>query len=203
MSERWVPLDVTTCDPDPLAQFARWFEEARDVMAEPEAVTLVTVDGRGHPSARMVLLRHRDEATLGWFTNYHSRKGRDLAENPRAALVWYCEALGRQVRAEGLVAAMSAAASDAYFARRPRGHQLSAHASAQSEPLASRAQLEELVARADARYAGVAVPRPDHWGGYLLTPDAVEFWQRRDDRLHDRVAYERAGDTWRRQRLAP
>ncbi len=203
MSERWVPLDVATCDPDPVSQFRRWFDEALEVMAEREAVTLVSADSSGRPSARMVLLRYVDDHSFGWYTNYHSRKGRELAANPHAALLWYCEPLGRQVRVEGDVAPMTPDESDAYFATRPRAHQLSAHASAQSEPLTSRAQLEQLVSEMTTRFEGREVPRPEHWGGYRLTPDAFEFWQRRDDRLHDRVAYERHDGVWRRERLAP
>jgi pyridoxamine 5'-phosphate oxidase len=203
MNERWVPLDVATCDPDPVVQFRRWFDDALEVMAEREAVTLVSADSSGRPSARMVLLRYVDDRTFGWYTNYHSRKGRELAANPHAALLWYCEPLGRQVRVEGDVAPMTPGESDAYFATRPRAHQLSAHASAQSEPLDSREQLEQLVAEVTARFEGRDVPRPEHWGGYRLTPGAVEFWQRRDDRLHDRVAYERRDGGWRRERLAP
>jgi len=203
VSERWVPLDVATCDPDPVAQFRRWFDEALEVMDEREAVTLVSAGSSGRPSARMVLLRYVDDHTFGWYTNYHSRKGRELAANPHAALLWYCEPLGRQVRVEGDVAPMTPDESDTYFATRPRAHQLSAHASAQSEPLASRAQLERLVAEVTARFEGREVPRPEYWGGYRLTPGAVEFWQRRDDRLHDRVAYERRDGVWRRERLAP
>lgn len=200
---RWVPLEVEDCDADPMVQFRLWFDEAREVMAEREAVALVSADATGAPSARMVLLRHLDARSFGWYTNYRSRKGRELEANPRAALLWYCEALGRQVRAEGRVERMTPAESDAYFAQRPRAHQIGAHASAQSEPLASRAALEALVAVTEARFSGLRVPRPEHWGGYRLVPEAVEFWQRRDDRLHDRVLYERAGVAWRRERRAP
>ncbi|MDE3064165.1 MAG: pyridoxamine 5'-phosphate oxidase [Acidobacteriota bacterium] len=186
-----------------MVQFRLWFDEAREVMAEREAIALVSADATGAPSARMVLLRHLDARSFGWYTNYRSRKGRELEANPRAALLWYCEALGRQVRAEGRVERMTPAESDAYFAQRPRAHQIGAHASAQSEPLASRAALEALVAVTEARFSGLSVPRPAHWGGYRLVPEAVEFWQRRDDRLHDRVLYERAGVAWRRERRAP
>lgn len=203
MSEQWVPLDVATCDPDPMVQFHRWFDEALGVVSEREAVALVSADAARHPSARMVLLRYVDDRSFGWYTNFDSRKGRELAANPHAALLWYCEPLGRQVRVEGVVARMAESESDAYFASRPRAHQLSAHASAQSQPLASRAELERAVAEVSARFDGRDVPRPEQWGGHRLTPDAFEFWQRRDDRLHDRVSYERVDGGWQRERRAP
>lgn len=203
MSERWEPLDVGECEPDPFVMFRRWFDEALGEMPEREAITLVTATPDGRPSARMVLLRHVDETTFGWYTNYESRKGRELSANAHAALLWYCEPRGRQVRVEGLVAPMSVEASDAYFATRPRGHQLGAHASAQSEPVASRASLEARVVELEVRYAGCEVPRPAHWGGYLLTPSAFEFWQHRRDRLHDRVVYAPERGAWRRERRAP
>ena len=203
MSERWIPLDLADTDEDPLVQFRRWFDEARAEMREPEAITVVTATPDGRPSARMVLLRHVAGDGLGWFTNYHSRKGRELEANPRAALLWYCEPLGRQVRVEGAVRQMSAEASDAYFASRPRGHQLGAHASAQSEVLASRADFEERLAEVEARFAGVDVPRPPHWGGFLLVPEYYEFWQHRQDRLHDRIVYRLDEALWRRERLSP
>jgi pyridoxamine 5'-phosphate oxidase len=198
-----VPLDPATCAADPFVQFSSWFDEALPVMAEREAVALVTVDELGRPGARMVLRRLVDDHSLGWFTNYDSRKGRELAHNPHAAILWYCEAQGRQVRVEGEVERADAAASDAYFATRSRGSQLGAHASAQSRPLASRAELDALVEAAARRYDGSDVPRPTNWGGYVMTPQYFEFWQRHDDRLHDRVAYEPDGARWRRRRLAP
>ncbi|HEV7958899.1 MAG TPA: pyridoxamine 5'-phosphate oxidase [Acidimicrobiales bacterium] len=203
MSERWIPLDVADVDPDPFEQFQLWFAEALGEMADREAIALVTATHEGLPSARMVLLRHHDSTSFGWYTNYDSRKGHELAENPHAALLWYCEPLGRQVRIEGPVEKMTAAESDAYFAGRPRGSQLGAHASHQSEPLASRAELEERVAEFARRYEGEEVPRPENWGGYRLTPTRFEFWQHRDDRLHDRVVYLPAGALWRRERQSP
>jgi pyridoxamine 5'-phosphate oxidase len=203
VSERWRPLEVADTDPDPLAQFRRWFDEALGEMPEREAITLVTASRDARPSARMVLLRHLGDDGLGWFSHYRSRKGREIDENPRAALLWYCEPLGRQVRVEGEVHHMSVEASDEYFAARPRGHQIGAHASAQSEVLASRAQLEERVVDEQRRFEGRGVPRPEDWGGFLLVPDYFEFWQHRRDRLHDRVRYLAQGPSWRRERLSP
>jgi pyridoxamine 5'-phosphate oxidase len=203
MSERWVPLDVSDVDPDPFAQFEQWFDEARGEMAERDAIALVTATSSGLPSARMVLLRHHDGSSFGWYTNYESRKGRELQENPAAALLWYCEPLGRQIRIEGAVEKMSSAQSDAYFAGRPRGSQLGAHASHQSEPLATRAELEERLSDLGARFKGRDVPRPENWGGFLLTPARFEFWQHREDRLHDRVVYLPEGSSWRRERQSP
>lgn len=204
MSPTWLPLDAGDCDPDPLAQFARWYDEARDLLPEPDAVCLATASAAGAPSARMVLLRHRGPDAVGWYTNYASRKGADLAENPVAAVTWYCEPQGRSVRLEGPVERMDEALSDAYFAGRPRASQIGAHASAQSTPLESRAELEARVAAAEARFAGRDVARPEHWGGYLLRPARVEFWQHRESRLHDRIVYTPAGDgTWERTRYSP
>jgi pyridoxamine 5'-phosphate oxidase len=184
-------------------QFGRWFDEARDVVREREAVTLVSASRDARPSARMVLLRHVDESTFGWFTNYDSRKGRELEENPFAALLWYCEPLGRQIRIEGTVARMSADDSDRYFASRPRGHQIGAHASAQSTVLETRAQLERRVADLETSFEGREVPRPTNWGGFALSPRTFEFWQHREDRLHDRVSYRIVSGEWYRERLAP
>lgn len=203
MSELWVPLDVSDTDEDPLVQFRRWFDEAVPHMRERDTVALVTATCDARPSARMVLLRHVGEDGLGWFSNYDSRKARELRENPHASLLWYCEPLGRQVRIEGEVRLMDAAASDAYFAERPRGHQIGAHASAQSSVLATRATLEERREEMERKFSGSDVPRPENWGGFLLVAQYYEFWQHRSDRLHDRVAYVRVAPKWRRERLSP
>jgi pyridoxamine 5'-phosphate oxidase len=198
-----VTLDVTNVDPDPFAQFQVWFDEARPLMHEPEAVVLATATENGLPSARMVLLRLHDERSFGWYSNYESRKGGELAANAHAALLWYCEPLGRQIRVEGAVEKMSPVASDAYFATRARASQLGARASDQSRPLESRAALEERFDEQRDDYEGRDVPRPDYWGGYRLTPNRFEFWQHRDDRLHDRVIYLLEDSTWRRERQSP
>lgn len=203
MSEHWTPLDVADVDANPFRQFERWFAEAEGLMPERDAVALATASFDASPSVRMVLLRHHDGTTFGWYTNYESRKADQLEESPRAAILWYCEPLGRQIRIEGLVQKASPASSDAYFASRSRGSQLGAHASHQSRRLDSRATLEESVANFDVEFRGRDVPRPDYWGGYLLTPDRFEFWQHRDDRLHDRVIYLLEGATWRVERQSP
>jgi pyridoxamine 5'-phosphate oxidase len=203
-NERWVPLDPSSLPADPFAAFEAWFAEASESMREPEAICIATADATGQPRARMVLLRGRDERGFCFFTNYESRKGRDLAENPRAALLWYAEPLGRQVRIEGDVEQLSAEESDAYFAGRPRGHQLGAHVSSQSEPIEDRHALESKVDEVEGRFEGVEVPRPAHWGGYRLVPRHFEFWQHRTDRLHDRVVFAPGPDGgWTTVRLQP
>jgi len=201
---RWIPLDVDSLDPNPFSAFEAWWDEAVAVVREPEAICLATSDASGQARARMVLLRGRDERGFCFFTNYESRKGRDLEENPRAALLWYVEPLGRQVRIEGSVVQLSAEESDTYFATRPRGHQVGAHASQQSQAIASRDALESRVAELDQAFEGHEIPRPAHWGGYRLIPQHFEFWQHRSDRLHDRVFYELLPDgSWSRTRHQP
>jgi pyridoxamine 5'-phosphate oxidase len=199
------PLSESELDPDPMAQFAAWFEEARAAgIRLPEAMVLATAGADGAPSARFVLLNGFDERGFVFFANYESRKGRELADNPRGALVFHWDPLGRQVRIEGPVERISAEESDSYFATRPRGARLSALASAQSEVVESREALEARVAELSAEYPGDAVPRPRHWGGYRLTPRAIELWQHREDRLHDRLRYRRSDDgAWLIERLAP
>lgn len=197
-------MDERDLDPDPLRQFERWFAEARETGIEaPEAMTLATSTPGGRPSARMVLLKAADERGFGFHTNYESRKGRELAANPRAALLFWWQPLGRQVRVEGEVGRVPPAESESYFRSRPLGSRLAAWASPQSRPLADRGELDRLYADALARFPGEEVPLPPHWGGLRLVPDAYEFWQHGDDRLHDRVRYERDGGSWSRVRLAP
>jgi pyridoxamine 5'-phosphate oxidase len=180
---------------DPLGQFREWREEA-----DTEAVALATATSEGAPSVRMVLLKGADERGFTFFTNYESRKGRELAENPRAALLFHWP--DRQVRIEGPVERVGEDESDAYWATRPRGAQLAAAISAQSEPIGSREALEARFAELDAT-VGTEVPRPRHWGGYRLVPETYEFWQHRDDRMHDRHRYRRDGETWTIERLSP
>ena len=198
------PLDPADCDPDPLVEFRHWFQRAVAAQIPTvNAMTLATVDERGRPAARIVLLKEVDDRGFVFFTNYDSRKGRDLAAHPSAALVVFWEPLHRQVRIEGAIEKVSAADSDAYFTSRPRGSQIGAIASPQSQPIASRAVLEELVAAAEHATAGGAALRPAHWGGYRVVPDMVELWQGEPSRLHDRVRYRRDGAVWLRDRLAP
>jgi pyridoxamine 5'-phosphate oxidase len=185
---------------DPLKQFAAWFGEAAQAgLRVPEAVTLATATADAAPSARMVLLKEFGERGFVFYSNYDSRKGRELDANPRAALLFYWDPLRRQVRIEGSVTRLSAQESDDYFATRPLGARLSAWASRQSEVVPSRDALELAFEAARGREA----KRPPDWGGYVLQPEVCEFWQHRDDRLHDRLRYRRSGDAWVRERLAP
>jgi pyridoxamine 5'-phosphate oxidase len=190
-------------DPDPLRQFALWYSQAADAVAAPEAVTLATATAAGAPSARMVLMKGFDQRGFVFYTNYFSRKGQEIAQNPRAAMLFHWQPLGRQVRIEGPVHRIDAAESDAYFATRAPGSRLSAAASPQSQPVESRAVLEDAVARLAARHPDGKVRRPDEWGGLRLVPSAYEFWQHGDDRLHDRFRYRREDEAWVVERLGP
>jgi pyridoxamine 5'-phosphate oxidase len=197
------PLRRRDLDPDPFRQFRVWYEAARDAgLPLPEAMALATASAEGAPSGRIVLLKGIDSGFV-FFTHYESRKGRELDANPRAALVFHWQPLGRQVRVEGTVERLPEPDSAEYFATRPRGAQLGGWASAQSEPIADRAALEERLAEVAATYEGREVPAPPFWGGYRVVPERLEFWQHRDDRLHDRFAYDREGVGWRITRLAP
>lgn len=201
-------LDETQVDPDPVRQFARWFDEATGAQTpEPNAMTLATVGAHGRPAARIVLLKGCDAHGFVFFTNYDSRKGHELAARPQAALLFHWVELERQVRIEGAVGQVEVAESDAYYASRPRLSRLGAWASPQSRPVADRADLEARFAAVETQYrdAGESVPRPAHWGGYRLVPDTLEFWQGRRSRLHDRVRYRRDPATggWMIDRLAP
>jgi pyridoxamine 5'-phosphate oxidase len=192
-------------DPDPIVQFAHWFGEAvaSNLLQEPAAMAVASIGPDG-PSARIVLLRRFDERGFRFFTNYESQKGRELQADPRIAGVFYWDPLRRQVRITGRVEKTTVAESDEYHASRALGSQVAAWASDQSRPIESRQALEARYAKALARFTGAAVPRPPHWGGFRLVPSRVEFWQARENRLHDRIVYERQPEgEWRRQRLMP
>jgi len=199
------PLREEDVDPDPLRQFDTWFKHAASTgVRAPEAMAVATASADGAPSVRIVLLKQYDALGFVFYTNYESRKAQELAANPRAALLFYWDPLGRQVRIEGPVQRTSREASAAYVHSRPRGSQLSAMASRQSRPVASREALEEAVAELAARYEGAPLPVPDDWGGFVVFPESFEFWQHREDRLHDRLLYARQPDGgWRLERLAP
>lgn len=189
---------------DPMELFAEWFHEAEDAGVDvPETMTLATADSDGAPSARMVLLKGADEEGFVFYSGYVSRKAGELERNPRAALVFYWRLLGRQVRVEGRVERVSEAESAAYFATRPRGSQIAAWASQQSKALAGREDLDRCYAELEREYDGRDVPLPPHWGGFRLRPEAIEFWQHRDNRLHDRIRYTRAREGWRSELLSP
>jgi pyridoxamine 5'-phosphate oxidase len=198
-------LSEADMDPDPIAQFGSWLEQAlASDLLEPTAMNLATVGASGRPSARMVLLKGVEAGGFVFYSNYASRKGRELAANPHAALTFYWDALERQVRVEGQVEKLSREASERYFQSRPRGSQLAAAASRQSEALPDKAALEARIRELSERYPeGTPIPMPDDWGGYRLVPDTLEFWQGRPDRAHDRFRYERAGEGWRLTRLSP
>jgi len=190
--------------PNPIEQLRAWVAQAVAAhVAEPNAMSVATVDGVGRPSSRMVLLRGLDERGLVFFTSYLSRKGADLRTNPKVAALFYWGELERQVRIEGTAALLSEEESDTYFAARPRGHQLAVWASEQSEPIGSRALLAQRIEDYAARFEGAEVPRPHSWGGYLIRPSRIEFWQGRENRLHDRFEFIKDGTAWRIQRLSP
>jgi pyridoxamine 5'-phosphate oxidase len=199
------PLTERDADADPLAQFERWFGEERDAGHDmPEAAAVATANAAGAPSVRMVLVKQFDPSGFVFFTNFDGRKGRELGENPQAALLFYWPRLQRQVRIEGPVQRVSAEETERYVRSRPRGSQISALASPQSEVVESRDALEQRVTELSARYDGVELPVPSGWGGFRIEPHVFEFWQHRADRLHDRLVYRPARDGgWRIERLAP
>jgi pyridoxamine 5'-phosphate oxidase len=197
------PLRRADLDADPGAQFARWYEEAEAAVDMAEAVALATADDDGRPSVRMVLVKGLDERGFKFHTGHGSRKGRELSDNPRGALLFYWQPLGRQVRIEGPVERVPDDESVEYFRTRPRDGQIAAWASSQSEVLGSRDDLEDRVRDFEREFEGRDIPLPPHWGGYRLVPELWEFWQHRGSRLHDRFRYRRDGDTWLIDRLSP
>jgi pyridoxamine 5'-phosphate oxidase len=196
-------MDVEDLDPDPVTQFRAWLGDAQKVLSRVPSMTLATATSDGRPSARIVLLQSVDERGFVFFSNRGSRKGAELAENPRAALVFHWWELGRQVRVEGRVEELSTDESQRYWETRPRPSRIAAWASPQSQSIADRRALDDLVERAETRFDDGHVPLPAFWGGYRVLPAIVEFWLHRDNRLHDRLRYTRTGADWRRERLAP
>jgi pyridoxamine-phosphate oxidase len=203
VDERARPLDEADADRSPFRQFETWYAEAGSAVRAPEAMAIATAAADGAPSVRMVLMKEFDEQGFVFYTGYESRKGAELAANPRAALLFYWDPLGRQVRVEGGVAKVPRELSDHYFHTRPRGAQLAASVSLQSSVVGDRAGLEASYAELEEGLAGREVPLPGHWGGFRLVPDTFEFWQHRENRLHDRLRYRRDGDDWRIERLSP
>jgi pyridoxamine 5'-phosphate oxidase len=197
-------LDIDDLLADPIAQLQQWYHQAEEAgAAEPNAMVVSTVDAEGQPDARVVLARNIDANGVTFFTNRHSAKGEQIGSEARGAATFAWLELHRQVRIRGVITLASDAASDEYFASRPRASQLGAWASPQSEPIGNREELNDLVEEVAQRFDGVAVPRPPHWGGYVISINSIEFWQGRPSRLHDRFVYTRHGNVWRAQRLAP
>lgn len=203
MDERARPLDEADLDRNPFRQFEKWFAEASDAVRAPEAMAIATSAPDGAPSVRMVLMKEFDEDGFVFYTGYESRKGADLAANPRAALLFYWDPLGRQVRVEGPVTKVPAEQSERYFHSRPRGAQLAALVSHQSAVIGSRGDLEAGYAELEHDLQGRAVPLPPDWGGFRLAAETFEFWQHRENRLHDRLRYRRDGERWTVERLSP
>jgi len=203
VTEAFEPLLEGDVDPDPLVQFGRWFDDAAAVMASPEAMAAATADLDGRPSIRMVLLKGWGKDGFVFYTNYDSRKGNELTVNPHAALLFYWEPRGRQVRIEGTVGRTSDEESDAYFATRPLGAQVGAYASRQSQVVEDRALLDAEVKAVQAEFADRPIPRPPWWGGVVVRPQVYEFWQNRHDRLHDRLRYRPGPSGWEIDRLQP
>jgi pyridoxamine 5'-phosphate oxidase len=200
-----IGIDVVDLDDDPLVEFDRWMQLAIDAdLPLPNAMMIATADSEGRPSARVTLLKGVDANGFVFFSNYESRKGREVIENPHAAIVFYWGPLGRQVRVEGTVERVPEDESLDYFQTRSRGSRIGAWASPQSQVIADRAALEALVAEVEQRFPGEDVPLPPHWGGFRLRPERIEFWNGRPSRLHDRILYTPAGEgTWKKARLAP
>jgi len=201
---RSASLSENDVDNNPILQFKKWFQDAvNSQLYEPNVMTLATSDRFGKPTARIVLLKGIDEDGFVFYTNYESKKGHDIVENPQAALVFFWPELERQVRIEGMVSKVSEEASSEYFHSRPVGSQIGATASPQSEVISDRESLERKVEQLTTQYAGQEIPRPLHWGGYLVEPTHVEFWQGRPSRLHDRIIYDFVEGSWIINRLAP
>ncbi len=201
---RLASLTESDVDPDPIIQFGRWFDEAVTAeVLEPNAMCLATATPDAYPSARIVLLKGYDARGFVFYTDYRSRKGQELADNPAASLCFFWPELERQVRIAGAVQRVSRAESDTYFQSRPVGSRIGAWTSVQSSTLASREALESALADNEARFADGVVPLPDHWGGFRVLPDEIEFWQGRGSRLHDRIAFRKSAGAWVRSRLSP
>lgn len=198
------PLTLESIKSDPFKQFAKWYEEAKQSdLIEPNAMALATSTKEGRPSQRMVLLKGFREEGFVFYTNYDSRKGGELSENPYAALLFFWPILHRQIRIEGEVNRVSSAESDEYFLQRPQGAKIGAHASDQSKVIADRLFLEEKFKKLSESYKAQEIPRPENWGGFILRPETFEFWQGGKDRLHDRIRFKIEGESWKTERLAP